>query len=404
MSSSTAASVHADDPQSSTITGTLRDCTPGGKGRRKLSEGDIAVVDAADISRREAQFLADRRPAAVVNIGEFATGALPNFGPLMLLDAGVVLFEGAGPELRGAFRDGARKGAVTEHGHVFNGKNKVASAEPVTREDSERLYDEGRITLIEQLEATSGNTVEFVTSEAPLFVDGLGVPELVEDFGGRKVLIVAPGVEGTDYLRRLRNFIREYEPVIIGVGTAADDVLEAGYSLDFVVGNPQGMSAPALRSGARVILPADPDGTAAGLERIQDLGVGAMTFPAAVTNETDLAILLASFNDADLIVLAGEPLLLHDVFARHPQAGPSTILTHLQASPRLIHADAIVKLYAINSGPSLGWLWALLGIIVAVATVLAVVGFGGDDTFVNNLINTWNSVALWFQNLIGVRK
>ena len=49
-----------------------------------------------------------------------------------------------------------------------------------------------------------------------------------------------------------------------------------------LVGDPGDIEAAALRSGARVVVPAGPDGHVVGLERIQDLGVGALTFPSAV--------------------------------------------------------------------------------------------------------------------------
>ena len=86
--------------ESTGLTGALRDCTPQGKGLRKLSEGDIAIVDAPDMSRREAQLLVEKRPAAVVNIATFSSGNIPNYGPQLLLDADIRLHEGAGAATR----------------------------------------------------------------------------------------------------------------------------------------------------------------------------------------------------------------------------------------------------------------------------------------------------------------
>ena len=42
--------------------------------------------------------------------------------------------------------------------------------------------------------------------------------------------------------------------------------------MQLIVGDPETMSADVLRCGAQVVLPADADGHAPGLERIQDLG------------------------------------------------------------------------------------------------------------------------------------
>ena len=57
-------------------------------------------------------------------------------------------------------------------------------------------------------------------------------------------------------------------------GRRADVLRKAGYRPQLIVGDPERISAEVLRSGAQVVLPADADGHAAGLERIQDLGVG----------------------------------------------------------------------------------------------------------------------------------
>ena len=198
-------------------------------------------------------------------------------------------------------------------------------------------------------------------------------------------------------MKLLRNFIREYDPVIIGVDAAADTLLELGYKPDLIVGNPAGIGADTLRSGARVVLPADPDGHAAGLERIQDLGVGAMTFPAATDSATDLALLLADYHGAQIIVNAGSPFDLDGVFANDPEATPTAMLTRAKLGKRLVDASAISDLYTVSSGKGLAWLWAILGILVALAAIVLIVGFSGPGTFTDNLIDTWNSIALTFQ-------
>ena len=79
--------------------GALRDCTPGAKGMKKFSEGDVAVIDAANISRHEAQTLVDLKPSAVINVAEFSTGTVPNYGPHMLLDADITLLKALGSPL-----------------------------------------------------------------------------------------------------------------------------------------------------------------------------------------------------------------------------------------------------------------------------------------------------------------
>ena len=202
-------------------------------------------------------------------------------------------------------------------------------------------------------------------------------------------------------MKELRNFIREYDPVLVGVDEAADTLVDLGYKPDLIVGNPAGIGAEALRSGAKVVLPADPDGHAIGLERIQDLGVGAMTFPAASDSATDLALLLADYHGASMIVNAGSPLDLGMIFNEEPEATPSALLTRAKVGAKLVDARSVIELYTIRSAGNLGWLWVIFGLLVAVGVIVAIAGTAGDGSFADNLVNTWNNmtgtVRGWFR-------
>ncbi|RNE49087.1 putative cytokinetic ring protein SteA [Corynebacterium alimapuense] len=379
------------------LQGTLRDCTnPGSKGFKRLHAGDIAVINAPDITRRDAQLLLDAAPAAVVNLARFSTGVVPKYGPHFLLEANILLIEGAGEELARSFKDG-KKGRITDDGMIHMGEKPIGSGTVVTPTSAEVAFLDAQQSLVDQMEAFFGNTIQFIHSESPLLIDGLGVPEIGTRFSDRKVLVVSPGTEHRNEIKRLRNFIREYSPVIIGVDSAADTLFELGYKPDLIVGNPAGIGADTLRCGASVVLPADPDGHAAGLERIQDLGIGAMTFPTAANSATDLALLLADYHGAQMVVNAGAPFNIDAVFANDPAATPSAMLARNKLGPKLVDAAAIADLYNINTGRGLAWLWALLGIFVALATVILVVGLSGSESFINNLIDTWNSIALTVQ-------
>lgn len=384
-----------------TITGVLRDCTPQGKGLRKFNAGDIAIVDAPDMTRREAQTLAEKRPGAVVNIAQFSSGNVPNYGPQLLLDAGIPLLENAGAATRGAFRDG-KKGSVSPDGEIIAGKKSIAQADALDRVAADAAFDDSQQHLVDHMEAYFGNTIEFIHTESPLLVDGVGVPQLGDAMDGRKVLVVSPNRDTRERVEHLRNFIREFQPVIVGVGGAADTLLDLGYSCDFIVGDPADISADILRGDARVILPADPDGHAAGLERIQDLGVGAVTFPAATDSAADLAILLAVFHDAETIVTVGDDVDLDHIFANSAEATPAAMLTRLKAGNRIVDSRVIENLYGkSSSGSGVAWAWAILGLLVAVATVMLIVGLMGNGSFVDNLIDTWNNFALTVQNLFA---
>lgn len=374
------------------LRGTLRDCTPQGKGLARLHEGDIAIVDAPDMQRRLAEQLIARRPAAVVNLAKYSTGSLPTFGPHLLLDANIPIFEAAGAEVREKIRDG-KKATVAPDGTISVGRKTVGTAQRIFREQVDSSFAEAQQGLVENMEAYFGNTIEFIHSEAPLLIDGVGAPELGDAMADRKVVVVSPGADTRRRLTGIRNFMQEYEPVIIGVGSAANTLADMGYSADFIVGDPADVASENLRSDARVILPADPDGYAPGLERIQDLGVGAMTFPAATDSPTDLAILLAAFHDAETIITVGEPVELDRMLTNPAHADPASLLARLKAGRKIVDSTVIENLYAVESTSGIAWAWALLGLLVAAAAVILVAGLGGSGTFADNLVNTWDTVV-----------
>jgi len=381
------------------IMGDVRDGSRGERTLRRLGQGDILVIDAPDITRRMAQRIIDAKVAAVVNVGKFTTGAVPNYGPQMLLDAGVVLVENAGTGAFDKLKDG-RVGRLHE-GKLYYGDRRVAMGDEVGEEQLSGDFDEARAGMLDRLEAFSGNFVEFAATESPLYVDGLGIPEVETRIAGRKVVIVSPEAGHRDVLVSLKHFIREFEPVLIGVDSGADTLVELGYNPELIIGDPKGIAAETLRSGARVILPADPDGHAVGLEHIQDLGIGAMTFPALSDSATDLALVLADHHGADMIVNVGSTLELDDVYGGDNQTGlPSAMLSRLKAGRKLVDGRLVADLYRV-SGTGFGVAWAILAIFVALAVIVAIAGTQGDGSVTENLVDTWNSIALWFQGLFN---
>lgn len=379
------------------VHGIVRDCTREGKGWRKITAGDIAVIDAPDISRVDAQRLLAVQPSVVVNSSAFSTGMMPNVGPQMLLDANIVLVENVGTETRFALKNG-KPARLTDEGELYHGSTLIGKGHVLTREEAESSFVEARRNLVENMEAYFGNATEFINSESPLLIDGIGIPDVDVPIRGRSVVVVAPGREHYDELAVLRSFIREWEPVLIGVDSAADTLVEAGYHPALIVGNPTTIGAQALRSGARLILPAEPDGFAAGLERVQDLGIGAVTFPAATDSATDLALLLASYHGASLVVLAGAEVDLTAMFSGAEVASPSALLTRVKLGSTLVDARTVAELRSADySGRSTAWLWALLGCVVLVSVVLLIAGLDGPGSFGDNLIDTWNNIALTVQ-------
>lgn len=362
----------------------------------RVGPGDIVVLDAHDLDRMTADMLVDAGVAAVINASRSISGRYPNQGPEVLVAHGVRLIDDTGPEVFKKVKDGAR--VRVHNGAVYAGDRRLIVGVERTDEEISDLMHEAKSGLVEHLEAFAGNTIEFIRSESPLLIDGIGIPDIDVDLNRRHVVIVGEEDAAADDLKSLKPFIKEYQPVLVGVGGGADVLRKAGYRPQLIVGDPDKMTADVLRCGAQVVLPADADGHAPGLERIQDLGVGAMTFPAA-GSAMDLALLLTDHHGAALIVTAGHSATIEEFFDRtRAQSNPSTFLTRLKVGQKLVDAKAVATLYRNRiSGGAI----AMLVLAMLIAIIVALWVSRADQPVLDWMAMYWNRFLLWAQGLVS---
>lgn len=340
---------------------------------RRLRSGDIAVLDQVDLDRATADALVAAGVAGVVNASPSISGRFPNLGPEVLVEAGILLVDGVGPDALHTIKEGSR---IRLHdGVVYAGDQTLADG---VVQDADSVADalvEAKSGLAHQLEAFAANTIEFMRRERAMLLDGAGVPDVDVQLANRQVLVVAAGFDHAAELAGLKNYIREYQPVLLGVGAGADALLTAGHTPHLIVGNPAEVSTEALTCGADVVVPAFADGHAPGLHRVQDLGAGAVTFPSSA-NPEDLALLLAAHHGASLVVTVGLSASMAEFLDRgRSGSNASTFLTRLQLGGALVDARVIAALY--RSRVSVGAILLMIGAaLVAVAAALLVSGAG----------------------------
>ncbi|MCB1287317.1 MAG: thiamine pyrophosphokinase [Mycobacterium sp.] len=362
---------------------------------RRVGPGDIAVLDILDLDRVTADALVDAGVVGVVNASPSISGRYPNLGPEVLVANNIALIDNAGPEIFKKIKDGSK--VRLYDGGVYHGERRLVHGVERTDEEIADLMHDAKTGLVAHLEAFAGNTIEFIRSESPLLIDGIGIPDVDVDVYRRHVVVVTDGPAAAEDLKSLKPFIKEYQPVLVGVGAGADVLREEGYRPQLIVGNPEQISAESLKSGAQVVLPADADGHAGGLERIQDLGIGAMTFPAA-GSAADLALLLVDHHGASLIVTVGHSAGIEEFFDRsRAQSNPSTFLTRLKVGEKLVDAKAVATLYRSHiSGGAI----ALLVLAVLFAIVAALWVSHADTVVIDWLSEYWNRISLWVQSWV----
>ncbi|GLB88287.1 putative cytokinetic ring protein SteA [Mycobacterium kiyosense] len=363
---------------------------------RRVCPGDIVVLDILDLDRITADALVEADIAAVVNASPSVSGRYPNLGPEVLVNNGVTLIDETGPEIFKKVKDGAK--IRLYEGGVYSGDRRLIRGTERTDHDIADLMREAKSGLAAHLEAFAGNTIEFIRSESPLLIDGIGIPDIDVDMRRRHVVIVSEEPSAAEDLKALKPFIKEYQPVLVGVGQGADVLRKAGYRPQLIVGDPDQISTEVLKCGAQVVLPADADGHAPGLERIQDLGVGAMTFPAA-GSATDLALLLADHHGAALLVTAGHTANIETFFDRtRSQSNPSTFLTRLRVGEKLVDAKAVATLYRnhISAGAI-----ALLALTMLIAVVVVLWVSRTDGVVMHWIVDYWSQFTMWVQHLVS---
>jgi uncharacterized membrane-anchored protein len=361
---------------------------------KRLWPGDIAIIDHTDLDRVSADALIRGQVAAVVNAAASISGRYPNYGPQLLVEAGIPLVDGAGPDLFTKVREGM---AVRLHGEtLYAGEDVIAKGQLQTTESIAAAMAEAKAGVATQLQAFVANTLEYMTHEGELLIDGLPVPQLRTRIENRHVLVVVRGPNHREDLATLRSYIREFKPLMIGVDGGADALLEAGYRPHLIVGDMDSVSDHGLLCGAELVVHAYPDGRAPGLERVQRLGLPSVLFPGPGTSE-DVALLMTDEKGASLIVAVGTHNTLDEFLDKGRSGFSSTFLTRLRVGGKLVDAKGVSRLYRPRvSG------WALMVLVLAAcATILVAMAVSpAGKIFLLYLSTQWDTAKYWLTGLL----
>ncbi|HET8960622.1 putative cytokinetic ring protein SteA [Nocardioides sp.] len=340
----------------------------------RLRPGDVAVLDHLDMDRATAQALVDAGVSAVLNAAPMISGRFPNLGPQVLAEAGILVLD----NVEGAFgiADGAPVRVYDEV--VFADGAAVAMGREVDAHVVDHEMALARAGLGSQLETFTHNSTEFLRREEALLLHGLGLPETSTRIADRPVVVVAAGKASRRRLASIEAFIREQQPVLVGVDGGADLLLDAGHRPDIVVlsnaaPDAERPSAKSLRAARDVVVRVDGGGRLHA-EQLERLGVRPLPLESSATSE-DTALLLLEAENARLIVGVGLHARLEEVLDRQNPGLAGTYLTRLKVGHLLVDASSVHLLYSGRVRPRHLFLVLVAGLLaLAVAVAVTPVG------------------------------
>jgi uncharacterized membrane-anchored protein len=338
---------------------------------KRLVPGEIAVIDHRDLDRVSGEDLVTAGVVAVLNCKPSSTGAYPNMGPLLLVEAGIHLVDMESDVLFEVIDDGDQ--IVVRGGDVFHRGRLVAQGTVQEPAAVRAATDERRREIGEALEKFAQNTVEHMLEERELLSGKIDLPKFDTDFRDRPALIVVRGVYHQRDLQALRPYIRDMKPVLVGVDGGANGIIEAGFKPDMIVGDMDSASEATLRSGAELVVHAYTDGRAPGRDYLNKLGLEHKVVAAPGTSQ-DIAMLIAAEKGAQLIVSVGSQFNLVEFLDKNRRGMSSTFLTRLRIGEILVDAKGVSRLYRPRPGTAPLAMLVGIGLLILVATILVTPG------------------------------
>lgn len=220
------------------------------------------------------------------------------------------------------------------------------------------------------------NATEHIRRERELLIGGAGIPRLPSKLRGRPVLVVSREYQWQADISRLKRWIYDRDPVLIGGGNGVEALLDAGYRPDVAIGSLDEISDLALNEARHVVVAVSSEHGRSGSDRFEKAGVDPQWFIGSGASH-DLALLLAEANDAVVIVEAGAPSGLTETLDAPPDHVATSFVTRLRMNNRVVHANVVGHL---SSRAAATWpiLLLLLGGLVAIAAAVAATPVGSE--------------------------
>lgn len=332
---------------------------------KRLSTGEIAVINHTDIDEVAANSLVECKIKLVINAAPSISGRYPNKGPKILVDNNILIIDNVGEDVF----ENLKEGQIIEvnNGQIYRDGEFVGKGEVMDTSVVEQKIKIAYENMSVELDKFIDNTIDYAKREKGFILGETQIPKMATNYKNRHVLVVVRGQDYKEDLATIKSYIEEMKPILVGVDGGADALIECGYNPDVIVGDMDSVTDEALKKAKEIVVHAYVDGRAPGLKRVQDLGLDAIVFPAPGTSE-DIAMLTAYEYGAELIVALGSHSNMIDFLEKGRKGMASTFLVRLKIGAKLIDAKGVNLLY--KSKLKMKYIWAL--VITAIFPVLII--------------------------------
>ncbi|NEW06175.1 hypothetical protein GK047_09145 [Paenibacillus sp. SYP-B3998] len=307
---------------------------------RDLPSGRIVVLQHRDLDEVIAQELIDCKVKAVINCKQTMSGTYPTQGPLMLIQQNIPIWE---VDLD-TFHTFNEHCDISIYEHDIRFQEVCIPCKAFTKEDWLIQHQRATNNVSQLLSQFIDNTLTFAMQEKNTVLEPLPLLELRTELEGKFILVVSRGRGYKRDLQEAKAFIRETEPILIGVDGGADALLECGFRPNLIIGDMDSVTDRALTCGAELVVHAYQDGTAPGMARVDELGLKAHIFPCFGTSE-DAALLLANEKRGEWIVTVGAHTHMIDFMEKGREGMGSTLLVRMKIGARVVDIKNIGVLF-----------------------------------------------------------
>ncbi|MGG1515230.1 putative cytokinetic ring protein SteA [Paenibacillus oryzisoli] len=313
--------------------------------RTKLEASDlpltnaIVVLEGGDLEEALALEWVKRNVLAVVHCGMLMSGERPTQGPLVLLQHGIPIWETDAAN----YTLLASQEELSIYPDLMLVGEQTLPCKAFTQTDWLQAQQQMNEPLAQRWETFIDRTLARASLEKAAVVQPFPQLLLQTEMADKPVLLVAglveEGQERVRILRSIKRLIAEHQPVVIGIGQGADQMLREGIVPDVIVAAAAQLTTGLLTSGAEIVVHIDEHGDTAQAGELARAG-RVHKLPCAAST-SDAALLLAYHHRAASLITAGLPLDLADWVQQGSEDMGSALLVRLQIGARLIDVRSV---------------------------------------------------------------